>query len=139
MTGWNDMRFAVDRIDHIVLHCRDVETTASWYQRVLGMEREEFGAGRRTALKFGGQKINLRPIAADADAWITSAVAPAGAGDLCFVTAIGSEDVARHLHGCGVSIIEGPVERTGALGTMLSVYCHDPEGNLVEIATYLSA
>ncbi|MDT7953947.1 MAG: VOC family protein, partial [Acetobacteraceae bacterium] len=49
------MRFTVDRIDHIVLNCRDVEITASWFQRVLGMEREEFGEDRRTALKFGGQ------------------------------------------------------------------------------------
>ena len=55
------MRFTVDRIDHIVLNCRDVEMTASWFQRVLGMEREEFGESKRTALKFGGQKINLRP------------------------------------------------------------------------------
>ncbi len=59
------MRFTVDRLDHIVLNVQDVEITASWYQRVLGMEREDFGADLRTALKFGGQKINLRP--ADAD------------------------------------------------------------------------
>ncbi len=40
------MRFTVDRLDHIVLNCKDVEITASWYQRVLGMEREEFGEER---------------------------------------------------------------------------------------------
>ena len=64
------MRFTVDRLDHIVINCKDIEITASWYQRVLGMEREEFGDGR-TALKFGGQKINLRPSDADSRAWIT--------------------------------------------------------------------
>ncbi len=37
------MRFTVDRLDHLVLNVKDVEITASWYQRVLGMEREEFG------------------------------------------------------------------------------------------------
>ena len=42
------MRFTVDRLDHLVLNCRDVEITAAWYQRVLGMEREEFGPDRRT-------------------------------------------------------------------------------------------
>jgi len=36
------MRFAVDRLDHIVINCRDVDITAAWFQRVLGMEREEF-------------------------------------------------------------------------------------------------
>jgi catechol 2,3-dioxygenase-like lactoylglutathione lyase family enzyme len=29
------------------------------------------------------------------------------------------------------------VERAGALGPMQSVYCRDPDGNLIEIATYL--
>ena len=50
------MRFTVDRIDHIVLNCRDVEISASWFQRVLGMEREEFGESGRTALKFGANR-----------------------------------------------------------------------------------
>lgn len=30
------MAFAVDRIDHVVLNCRDVEQTVDWYVRVLG-------------------------------------------------------------------------------------------------------
>jgi hypothetical protein len=30
----------------------------------------------------------------------------------------------------------GPAPRTGALGRMTSVYCEDPDGNLVEVATY---
>ena len=59
------MRFTVDRIDDIVLNVKDVEISTAWYMRVLGMEREEFGPNNRTALKFGGQKINVRP--ADAD------------------------------------------------------------------------
>ena len=37
------MRFAVDRLDHLVINCRDLEVIAAWYQRVLGMEREDFG------------------------------------------------------------------------------------------------
>jgi catechol 2,3-dioxygenase-like lactoylglutathione lyase family enzyme len=53
------MRFTVDRLDHMVVTCRDMDITASWYQRVLGMDREEFGNRGRTALRFGGQKINL--------------------------------------------------------------------------------
>jgi catechol 2,3-dioxygenase-like lactoylglutathione lyase family enzyme len=132
------MRFAVDRLDHVVLHCRDIERMASWYQRVLGMDREEFGEERRTALKFGGQKLNLRPIAADPHDWVTSATAPAGSADFCFITAVGSEETAAHLRDCGVAVELGPIPRTGALGLMSSVYCRDPEGNLVEIATYLA-
>jgi len=130
------MRFTVDRIDHIVLNVKDVEITAAWYQRVLGMEREEFGPANRTALKFGGQKINVRPAGTDKSKWPTGANDDAGAGDLCFITAVGPEDVVAHLQECGVMIVAGRVERAGALGPMRSVYCRDPDGNLVEISTY---
>ena len=133
------MRFSVDRIDHITLNCRDLERTASWYQRVLGMDREEFGHHQRTCLKFGGQKINLRPIDTDDVKWTTGRAAVPGSADLCFVTAVGPQDVAAHLRDCGVEVELGPVERIGALGPMQSVYCRDPDGNLVEIASYLAA
>ena len=131
------MRFAVDRLDHITLNCHDVEVTASWYQRVLGMDREEFGRQQRTCLKFGGQKLNLRPESADIQEWFTARAPLSGAADLCFITAVGTEDVVGHLRACGVVVETGPVERIGALGPMVSVYCRDPDGNLVEIATYL--
>ena len=132
------MRFTVDRLDHIVLHCLDVDVTASWYQRVLGMDREEFGEHERTALKFGGQKLNLRPIDSDVAEWHTSKAAVAGSADLCFVTAVRPEDAIDHLRVCGVTVEQGPVAKTGALGPMTSVYCRDPDGNLIEIASYLS-
>ena len=131
------MRFTIDRLDHIVLNCRDVEITASWFQRVLGMEREEFGPDRRTALKFGGQKLNLRPHDHDAHSWIAAKVTEAGTGDLCFITAVGPEEVVDHLQSCQVAVIDGPVPRQGALGVMQSFYCRDPDGNLIEIASYL--
>lgn len=132
------MRFTVDRLDHVVLHVRDVEISASWYQRVLGMEREEFGRDARTALRFGGQKVNLRPIDADKRSWHTAAQAESGTADLCFVTAIGPDDVVEHLNECGVTITEGPAPKVGALGPITSVYCRDPDGNLIEISSYLS-
>ena len=132
------MRFTVDRIDHIVLNVASVELSAAWYQRVLGMEREDFGAGDRTALKFGGQKINLRPIEADIRSWPTGVCAEAGAGDVCFITAVPPDEVVAHLHDCGVQIVHGPAEKAGALGPIQSVYCRDPDGNLVEISSYQS-
>ena len=132
------MRFTVDRLDHLVINTSDVEMAASWYQRVLGMEREEFGPDKRTALKFGGQKINLRPHDADLRSWFTGANSKPGAADLCFVTAVGPEDVVEHLHDCGIAIEAGPVSREGALGTIQSVYCRDPDGNLIEISSYLN-
>jgi catechol 2,3-dioxygenase-like lactoylglutathione lyase family enzyme len=33
-----------------------------------------------------------------------------------------------------VTIVEGPVQRTGAMGAILSVYVRDPDQNLIEIS-----
>lgn len=132
------MRFTVDRLDHLVINCADVEQTASWFQRVLGMDREEFGEDGRTALKFGGQKINLRPHDSDPQAWFTGVNSQPGAADLCFITAVGPDQVVEHLHRCGISIETGPTAKEGALGIMQSVYCRDPDGNLIEISSYLA-
>ena len=131
------MQFTVDRIDHIVLNVKDVEITCAWYQRVLGMDREEFGPHNRSALKFGGQKINVRPSGTDQGTWVTGPNDAPGSGDLCFVTAAPPDEVIAHLQDCGVPILNGPVQRAGALGPMQSVYCRDPDGNLIEISTYL--
>ncbi|OBF23847.1 virulence protein [Mycobacterium kubicae] len=128
----------VDRFDHIVLNCRDVEVSARWYERVLGMTRETFGATGRTALRFGDQKINLRPLGALAEDpdWVTGSVEAAGSADLCFVTGATPEQVREHLSACAVVITAGPVQKIGALGPMISHYCRDPDGNLIEIAVY---
>ena len=130
------MRFSVDRLDHLVINCSDVETSASWYQRVLGMERETFGKDNRTALRFGGQKINLRPHDHDIVKWHTGANTAPGSQDLCFIVTVSAEEIAKHLTTCGISIVEGPVAKAGALGSINSVYCRDPDGNLIEISTY---
>ena len=130
------MRFAVDRLDHLVINCRDVEVMASWYQRVLGMEREDFGSPPRIALKFGGQKINLRPAEVPQEDWLAAEVCIPGSQDLCFIVAVAPEEIVGQFHACGVRIEAGPVTRTGALGTMGSVYCRDPEGNLIEVSSY---
>jgi catechol 2,3-dioxygenase-like lactoylglutathione lyase family enzyme len=130
------MRFRIDRIDHLVLTVQDVEITAAWYQRVLGMEREAFGPHNRTALKFGSQKINVRPADSDQRSWPTGANDRPGSADLCFITAMPPDEVVAHLHDCGIAVLQGPVERAGALGPIRSVYCRDPDSNLIEIASY---
>ena len=49
------MTLAIDRFDHIVLNVKDVETSAAWYEQVLGMKREDFESrsGKRVSVKFG--------------------------------------------------------------------------------------
>jgi catechol 2,3-dioxygenase-like lactoylglutathione lyase family enzyme len=129
------MKFTVDRIDHVVLICRDLETSASWYQRVLGMEREEYGGKNRTALRFGAAKINLHEAGSEGN--LGAEIAQPGTLDFCLIVAVRPEDVITQLHASGVKIERGPIARLGALGDMVSVYCRDPDGNLIELASYL--
>lgn len=129
----------VTAIDHVVLNVRDVEASAAWYARVLGMTRHDFQPPygvARTSMKFGAMMLNLRPVDMDMVAWFTGAEAVAGSDDLCFLTDEPLEEVAAHFAACGVDIEVGPVPRRGARGQMTSLYCRDPDGNLVEVARY---
>ena len=132
------MSFSIDSIDHIVLNVADVEASAEWYVRVLGMQRIDFDSrtGVRVAVHFGVHKINLRPKDADTVAWFTGVAPVPGSADLCFVTQASPESVKAHWLAQGVAIEAGPTARSGARGPMTSVYCRDPDGNLIEVATY---
>jgi catechol 2,3-dioxygenase-like lactoylglutathione lyase family enzyme len=129
----------VNALDHLVLNVRDVEVSAAWYERVLGMTRHDFQPPygvSRTSMKFGAMMLNLRPVDMDKGVWFTGAEAVAGSDDLCFLSDTPPETVIRHLEACGVPVEVGPVARRGARGEMTSVYCRDPDGNLIEIARY---
>lgn len=124
----------VDSLDHLVLTVADVEATCQFYSRVLGMEVVTFGQGRK-ALQFGSHKINLHQHGREFE---PKAARPTpGSADLCFLTAVPLADVVAHLQSAGVAIVEGPVQRTGATGPILSVYFRDPDGNLIEVANRL--
>lgn len=120
----------ISHIDHVVLTVRDIERSVAFYRRVLGLRAETFGDGRR-ALHFGNQKINLQTLGQEMRNY-----AGIGSGDLCLVTEQPLDDLIAHLRAEQIEIVEGPVERTGARGTMTSVYFNDPDGNLIEVASY---
>jgi catechol 2,3-dioxygenase-like lactoylglutathione lyase family enzyme len=119
----------IARIDHLNLSVADIDRTCEFYQRVLGLERVSWGKGR-AALRFGEQKINLDPLDAEG---------PEGKrlpAHLCFVSEATLDEVVAHLDAVGVPIAMGPGPRSGATGTIESVYINDPDGNSIEIATY---
>jgi catechol 2,3-dioxygenase-like lactoylglutathione lyase family enzyme len=123
----------IERLDHLVLTVADIDRTIDFYTRVLGMQAETFGEGRR-ALRFGESKINLHQATREFE---PKAKHPTpGSADVCFVSATPLEEVQEHLAAQGVAVEEGPVSRTGALGPIRSVYVRDPDDNLVEISTY---
>jgi catechol 2,3-dioxygenase-like lactoylglutathione lyase family enzyme len=126
----------IDRLDHLVLTVQNIEATCSFYVRVLQMKRITFAEGRQ-ALAFGRQKINLHPVG---DPIAPHARHPTpGSADLCLITTTPISAVLAHLQALGVPIEEGPVQRTGASGPIMSVYFRDPDSNLIEVSEYIDA
>lgn len=122
---------SIRSLDHLVLTVADIDASVEFYTRVLGMREVVFAGGRR-ALAFGDQKINLHQHHAEFE---PKALRPApGSTDLCLLTDTPSDEILRDLMACGVRVVEGPVERSGATGPLTSIYVRDPDGNLVEIA-----
>ena len=124
----------IDRLDHFVLTTAQPEATIRFYTEVLGMTLEHFGAGRR-ALQFGRQKINIHVKGKEYE---PKAHAPGtGTLDFCFIAAVPLNEVIAQLNKHKVTIIEGPVMKTGAMGAIRSVYFRDPDLNLVEVSEYV--
>src|ERR687897_1628000 len=119
----------IEVLDHLVLTVADIDRTRDFYEWVLGMDPVVFGEGRH-ALAFGTQKINLHEAGREFEP--KASVPTPGSADLCFLTNAPEAEVVEHLGANGVEILEGPVRRTGAIGPLLSVYCRDPDQNLIE-------
>lgn len=125
----------IDSLDHLVLTVADIAATAAFYETALGMRAVTFGQGRK-ALAFGSQKINLHQAGREFE---PKAKTPApGSADLCFLTRTPLAVVQAHLSRLNIPVEEGPVQRTGAEGPILSVYIRDPDGNLIEISNRLN-
>ena len=89
---------------------------------------------RRKAILCGEQKINLHEARKEFE---PKALHPLpGSMDICFITDTPLREVMEALHAHKIEIIEGPVEKTGARGKILSLYVRDPDQNLVEISNY---
>ncbi|WP_232063442.1 VOC family protein [Undibacterium sp. KW1] len=118
----------------MVLTVADVERTCEFYVRAIGVKVETFGSGRK-ALVFGRQKFNLHQLGREI---VPHAHRPTpGSVDLCIIASTTVDDVIKHLKAVNVVITEGPVQRTGAMGPIRSVYFRDPDENLIEISNYL--
>ncbi len=92
-------------LDHVVLTVRDLEATIDFYGRALGMRAVSFARGKRRALAFGDQKINLHLLGAE---FMPNArVAGPGTADLCFLTDTPLEQAVARLESEGVDIEHG--------------------------------
>lgn len=119
--------------DHIVLCVSDVATSLAFYERALGMTPREERPGK-WSLHFGSNKISLQDSATVPE--IARNTTP-GSGNFCILTRTPIAEAAEHLKDIGVNLVDGPGERVGSTGPILSIYFNDPDGNLVEISNAL--
>lgn len=119
-------------LDHLVLTVKDIDVSVAFYQK-LGMKKQLF-LGGRVALQFGQQKINLHQLGKEVEP--KAKQVQAGSADLCFIVSEPLEQVLDYLKEQHLSIEEGIVERTGAVGKIRSIYLRDPDGNLIELSNY---
>jgi catechol 2,3-dioxygenase-like lactoylglutathione lyase family enzyme len=130
---------AVEGLDHLAITVADVEATLDWYERALGAERLHHdlfvsGAIPIALLQVGGSRLSVHPAAAPAR---PHAVVPTpGSADICFRWSGPVSGALEALAAAGGEVEEGPVPRPASNGEMgESVYCRDPDGNLVELLT----
>ena len=126
----------ISHLDHLVLTVDDIDATIEFYTEILGMEATVFGAGRK-ALTFGTQKINLHQKGKEFEH--KAHLPTCGSADLCFVSVTPIEAIKSELTKKGIEIVEGIVERTGAIGKIRSIYVRDPDNNLIELCNYEGA
>jgi len=128
------------KIDHIVITVKDINKSISFYSNVLEMELKEFYSlsdnTTRKSLKFGNQKINLHEAL---NPFSPHAKHPSpGAVDICFISTKPISEWIDTLKKNKINIEDGPVQKTGAKGPILSIYIRDPDENLIEISNTIN-
>lgn len=125
-----EIPFKVAELDHLVLRCRDQARMLDFYTRVLGLtEERRVDALGLIQLRAGASMVDLIPAAGPAPT-----AAGANVDHFCLGVTVGDLAAAiTYLRRHGVPIVGDPVERYGARGQGLSIYIHDPEGNVIEL------
>ena len=126
----------ITELDHLVLTVKNIDVTCEFYSKILGLSVIEFAEGRK-ALQFGQQKFNLHQAGKEFEPKADKPTV--GAIDLCLISETPLKKVIDELKQKSIAIEEGPIERTGATGKLLSVYIRDPDNNLIEIANVTNA
>ncbi len=120
-------------LGHRVPTVADVARSIDFHQRILGMRPQTFGDNRSTLLsgaKGEEQKVDRHPAGGE---FPPHAARPTpGPADLC-LRIDGSAAMAQ-LITAAVEMIEGPVQHSGARGSIRSLCLRDPDGNFIELA-----
>lgn len=129
-------------IDHIAMPTANAERLVAFYKRLgfLINNEEEWRSGKANtfSIQVGDSKINVHPEGYTAS--LRGPTAVPGCADICFVWEGTVEECQKTLKDAGVSVIRGPAPRPGGrrrgAAPSLSLYCRDPDENLLEFMIY---
>ena len=129
----------INFIDHVVLTSKNIKKTIHFYCNILEMKMKKKidtnDQKPRYSLHFGKQKINIHE---HNNIFSPHAkIAAPGTLDICFITKKNITYWIDKLIKNEIRIIEGPIKRQGAEKKLLSIYCRDPDENLLEISNIL--
>lgn len=124
----------ISNIDHLVITTADLAACLHFYVGLLGMKHEVLNGHHNLLFPHGKislhtQKGEFQPAATNPEY---------GAQDFCLIVEDDLQEVRDEIVAYGYKIEEGIVTRHGSQGVMQSIYLRDPDGNLVELSSYLS-
>lgn len=121
--------FAVERIDHVEVFVRDLESAVRWYDDVLGLKEIRRWDPHPIMIGLGDTKLALFKAAAGSQSEPMAGVRWRRVAWLTDET--GFAHAQRHLKARNIPF-EGPIDHEGAF----SIYFADPDGNPLEITYY---
>lgn len=123
----------IKNIDHFVITTSDLQACLDFYVGLLGMEHSENNGHHN--LDFPNGKISIHTRKGE---FQPAALNPTyGSQDFCLIIDGDLAEVKAELEAMHAPIISDIVERHGAHGSMQSLYLRDPDGNLVELSSYI--
>ena len=124
--------FEVQGIDHVALAVRDIETSASWYQEVLGLKRmhEKLWGGVPAFVGVGKTALALFPVQG------TNPEEPPGKNVIAMRHFAFRVDHANFVLAQSELKARSIAFKFQDHDIAHSIYFHDPDGHEVELTTY---
>lgn len=127
--------FALEGIEHVLLLARSMEKSLAFYEGVLGAQVDSrLPEYAMAELRAGASHLDLVDITSPQGFWALPEIA--GGRNVDHVALrLGPHDEAalrEHLAAHAIPIVEERLNQN-AEGTSLSLYVHDPSGNMIEL------
>lgn len=120
----------VKDFDHLVLNVQDVERSLEFYCGPLGLEPMQVAKWRAGEVPFPSVRVSPTTI-------IDIVGKPRGESNVDhFCLVVEPLDWQEVIDSGTLTVLEGPVGRSGARGEAQSIYVEDPDGNTIELRWY---